>query len=320
VGRGRAAAKAHAPLSEANAYAGGDDELGEAGTHYERASAARAAAAVREPLAAPDAPGGSSPGGRVDPDVRAEALVEASFYDEVLHPRNRLGEWLHKEFGEVQASSKHTGKKRVTTEYRAARWTDRGQSHADMVGEAVRLLHPVPEEHTEIVKAVLADKPLPKGASKEAKAAASKLRKATYPDSRRGKWFVKLHRAAADAHAEQADKAGVPYIHHLEAVAETDRGRDRGRAEGGGEGILRHAMCATNGRTMTDWATQPRGECPNTPEDQVSDDAYEAWIAAMDKLIAEAPPAAQDSAPDVAQAQDDAQPSTQGRIQGRRRA
>jgi hypothetical protein len=79
-------------------------------------------------------------------------------------------------------------------------------------------------------------------------------------------------------------------------------------------------MCATNGRTMTDWATQPMGECPNTPEDQVSDDAYEAWIAAMDKLIAEAPPAAQDSAPHVAQAQDDAQPSTQGRIQGRRRA
>jgi hypothetical protein len=55
-------------------------------------------------------PGGSSPGGRVDPDVRAEALVEASFYDEVLHPRNRLGEWLHKEFREVQASSKHTAR------------------------------------------------------------------------------------------------------------------------------------------------------------------------------------------------------------------
>ena len=71
---------------------------------------------------------------------------------------------------------------------------------------------------------------------------------------------------------------------------------------------------------MTDWATQPMGECPNTPEDPVSIETYEAMIAAMDSLIAEAPPAAQDSAPDVAQAQDDAQPSTQGRIQGRRRA
>jgi len=117
-----AAAKAHAQLSEANAYDGGDAELGEARTHYERASAARAAAAVREPLAAPDAPGGSSPGGRVDPDVRAEALVEASFYDEVLHPRNRLGEWLHNEFREVQASSKHTGKKR---QHRNLRGRDR---------------------------------------------------------------------------------------------------------------------------------------------------------------------------------------------------
>jgi len=44
--------------------------------------------------------------------------------------------------------------------------------------------------------------------------------------------------------------------------------------------------------------------------------AYERVIAAMDKLCAEAPPAAQDSAPGAAQPQ----PSTQGRIQGRRRA
>jgi hypothetical protein len=112
-----AASKVHAQLSEANAYDGGDAELGEAGTHYERASAARAAAAVREPLAAPDAPGGSSPGGRVDPDVRAEALAEASFYTEFLHPRDRLGKWMHVQFGEVQAKA---GDRAV--EYRAARW------------------------------------------------------------------------------------------------------------------------------------------------------------------------------------------------------
>jgi hypothetical protein len=98
-----AASKVHAQLSEANAYDGGDAELGEAGTHYERASAARAAAAVREPLAAPDAPGGSSPGGRVDPDVRAEALdddgtqlFEANIYEELLHPCDRLGHWIEK--------------------------------------------------------------------------------------------------------------------------------------------------------------------------------------------------------------------------------
>jgi len=79
-------------------------------------------------------------------------------------------------------------------------------------------------------------------------------------------------------------------------------------------------MCATNGRTMTDWATQPMGECPNTPEDPVSIETYEAMIAAMDRMHAEAPLAAQDSAPGAAQPLDDAQPSTQGRIQGRRRA
>jgi hypothetical protein len=48
-------------------------------------------------------------------------------------------------------------------------------------------------------------------------------------------------------------------------------------------------MCATNGRTMTDWATQPMGECPNTPEDPVSIETYEAMIAAMDRMHAEAP-------------------------------
>jgi hypothetical protein len=74
-------------------------------------------------------------------------------------------------------------------------------------------------------------------------------------------------------------------------------------------------------KTMTDWTTQPMGECPNTPEDPVSDEVYEAWIAAMDKLIAEAPPAAQDSAPGAAQAQDDGPcPNSTRGIQGRRRA
>jgi hypothetical protein len=55
---------------------------------------------------------------------------------------------------------------------------------------------------------------------------------------------------------------------------------------------------------MTDWTTKPMGECPNTPEDPISIEAYERVIAAMDKLIAEAPPAAQDSAPGAAQAQE----------------
>jgi hypothetical protein len=75
-------------------------------------------------------------------------------------------------------------------------------------------------------------------------------------------------------------------------------------------------MCATNGRTMTDYTPLTVGECPNEPEDPISIEAYERVIAAMDKLCAEAPPAAQDSAPGAAQPQ----PSTQGRIQGRRRA
>jgi hypothetical protein len=73
-----------------------------------------------------------------------------------------------------------------------------------MVGEAVRLLHPVPEEHTEIVKAVLADKPLPKGASKEAKATASKLRKATYP----GLAPRQVVRQAPPGRARRARRAG----------------------------------------------------------------------------------------------------------------
>ena len=55
---------------------------------------------------------------------------------------------------------------------------------------------------------------------------------------------------------------------------------------------------------MTDWTTKPMGECPNTPEDPISIEAYERVIAAMDKLIAEAPPAAQDSARGAAQAQE----------------
>ena len=72
----------------------------------------------------------------------------------------------------------------------------------------------------------------------------------------------------------------------------TPQGRPEARDVGYGE------------KTMTDWTTKPMGECPNTPEDPVGYEVYEAWIAAMDKLIAEAPPAAQGSAPPVAQAQD----------------
>jgi hypothetical protein len=48
-------------------------------------------------------------------------------------------------------------------------------------------------------------------------------------------------------------------------------------------------MCATNGRTMTDYTPLTVGECPNEPEDPISIEAYERVIAAMDKLCAEAP-------------------------------
>ena len=38
----------------------------------------------------------------------------------------------------------------------------------------------------------------------------------------------------------------------------------------------------------TDTPMKPVGECPNTPEDPISIEAYEAVIAAMDELIAQA--------------------------------
>jgi hypothetical protein len=58
---------------------------------------------------------------------------------------------------------------------------------------------------------------------------------------------------------------------------------------------------------MSTWADRhPMGECPNEPEDPVSEDTYDAWIAAIDALIQEAPVAAQDSAPADVEALPDA--------------
>jgi hypothetical protein len=78
-------------------------------------------------------------------------------------------------------------------------------------------------------------------------------------------------------------------------------------------------MCATNGRTKTDWATQPMDECPNTPEDPVSIETYEAMIAAMDKMIAEPPDRTGQRSSGCA-GPGRVPPSNRRRIQGRRRA
>ena len=80
-----------------------------------------------------------------------------------------------------------------------------------MAHEAARLVHPEGshEEHAEIAKAVLADKPLPKTASKKAKAAATTLRDKSTPTGLWGRYIYRLHGIAADAHAgDKATAAG----------------------------------------------------------------------------------------------------------------
>jgi hypothetical protein len=69
------------------------------------------------------------------------------------------------------------------------------------------------------------------------------------------------------------------------------------------------AKKAYGGRTMTrPWTDKPPLSVGDGPvyldSEKVSIETYEAMIAAMDKMIAEAPPTAQGSAPPVAQAQD----------------
>ena len=150
-------------------------------------------------------------------------LAEADIYTEALHPRDRLGKWLRKEFGEVLA--KPADKKgREPTPYRPATWTDTGQDFPTMVHQAAQLLHPdgTPEEHAAIAKAVVADQPAPKDLSKTAKATTKALRdKSTPAGGLRGRYIYKLHNIAADAHAGQTDHGGKPYIEHVEAVADS---------------------------------------------------------------------------------------------------
>ena len=151
------------------------------------------------------------------------ALEEANIYEEALHPRDRLGKWMSKEFGEQLArpGNKRSGKK--PTPYRPAQWTDTGQDFQTMAHEAAQLVHPegTPEEHAEIARAVTADRPPPRGVSKEAKKAAKKLRDKSAPEGRWGQYIYRLHGIAAAAHADQTDRSGKPYIQHVEAVADS---------------------------------------------------------------------------------------------------
>ena len=151
-------------------------------------------------------------------------LEEANIYEEALHPRDRLGRWLHKEFGERLATVPGTTKKGDKGRpYRPAQWVDTGQDFQTMVGEAARLTHPegTPEEHAAIVDAVLANKPAPKDVSAEAKKATKQLRDKSTPAGRWGQYIYRLHGIAADAHAGQVDKKGEPYIQHVDAVADS---------------------------------------------------------------------------------------------------
>ena len=152
-------------------------------------------------------------------------LEEADIYTEALHPRDRLGRWLTKEFGEqlAQPGNKRGRKPRP---YRAARWIDTGQDFHTMAHEAARLVHPdgSHEEHAEIVKAVLADKPLPRGMSQQTRDATKKLRDNSTPTGPWGRYIYRLHGISAAAHADQTDKGpdgGKPYIQHVEAVADS---------------------------------------------------------------------------------------------------
>ena len=152
-------------------------------------------------------------------------LEEADIYTEALHPRDRLGKWLKKEFGE-QLAQPGNKRGRKPKPYRAARWIDTGQDFHTMAHEAARLVHPdgSHEEHAEIVKAVMADKPLPRGMSQETRDATKKLRDNSTPTGPWGRYIYKLHGISATAHAGDYDKGpdgGKPYIQHVEAVADS---------------------------------------------------------------------------------------------------
>ena len=84
-------------------------------------------------------------------------------------------------------------------------------------------MHPdgTPEEHGAIANAVVADRPPPKEVSKAAKAATKTLRDNSTPKGLWGKYIYRLHGIAANAHADQEDKSGKPYIEHVEAVADS---------------------------------------------------------------------------------------------------
>ena len=155
-------------------------------------------------------------------DEELPELEEATIYEEALHPRDRLGRWLLKEFGEQHA--KPSDKKgRAPTPYRAARWADTGQDFGTMAHEAARLTHPEgsAEEHAAIAQAVVADTPPPKTVSAEAKAATKTLRAKSTPEGLWGKYIYRLHGIATEAHAGQTDHSGKPYIQHVEAVADS---------------------------------------------------------------------------------------------------
>lgn len=152
----------------------------------------------------------------------ARELAEADIYTEALHPRDRLGKWMRSVFGEVLA--KPADKKgREPTPYRPAQWVDTGQDFETMAHQAAQLLHPdgTSEEHDEIAKAVVADRPAPKNLSKAAKDVTKKLRTNSTPTGLWGKYIYKLHSIATDAHAGQTDHGGNPYMGHVEAVADS---------------------------------------------------------------------------------------------------
>ena len=151
-------------------------------------------------------------------------LEEATIYEEALHPRDRLGKWMTKEFGEQLAGTSGSTKKGEKPKpYIPARWVDTGQDFPTMAHEAAQLVHPdgSPEEHAAIASAVVADTPAPKDVSKEAKAATKKLRDKSTPAGLWGKYIYRLHGIASDAHEGQTDHSGTPYIQHVEAVADS---------------------------------------------------------------------------------------------------
>ena len=157
-------------------------------------------------------------------------LEEASIYTEVLHPRDRLGRWLRKNYGVEHV----------------------GEDYPSMVRAAVRLRYPqgTDAEHEEMAKVVLGEKKAKKGMSLstaqtkgggkaaargEAEDVVAELRRVTAgwePDPKqpgeqrpkgglRARWLAKLNSIATEAHADQLDKSGRPYIEHVHAVADS---------------------------------------------------------------------------------------------------